>query len=80
MLGAINTIKVWELTCASLRKHVTAAHRRFRSKPQRALVNVTITAMANQIKVGGAYRSQMLSAKRQFNVERERGEMKLQII
>ncbi len=30
-----------------------AAHRRFRSKPQRALVAVKITEMANQIIVGG---------------------------
>ncbi len=36
-----------------------AAHRCFRSKPQRALVNVTMTEMANQIKVGGVYHSQM---------------------
>ncbi len=39
-----------------------------------------MTEMANQIKVGRVYHSQMLSAKRQFNVERERGKMKLQII
>ncbi len=45
-----------------------------------AHVNVKMTEMANQIKVGGVYHSQMLSAKRQFNVERERGKMKLQII
>ncbi len=38
---------------------VIAAHRRFRSKPQRALVNVKMTEMANQIKEGGVYHSQM---------------------
>ncbi len=43
------------------------------------LVNVKMTEMANQIKVGGVYHSQMLSAKRQFNVERERGKKKLHI-
>ncbi len=32
-----------------------AAHRCFRSKPQRGLVNVKMTEMANQIKVGGVY-------------------------
>lgn len=38
-----------------------AAHRCFRSKPQRALVNVKMTEMANQIKEGGVYHSQMHS-------------------
>ncbi len=38
-----------------------AAHRRFSSKPQRALVNVKTTEMANQIKAGGVYHSQMHS-------------------
>ncbi len=44
-----------------------------------ALVNVKMSEMANQIKVGGVY-SQMLSAKCQFNVERDWGKMKLLII
>ncbi len=38
-----------------------AVDRCFRSKPQRALVNVKMTEMANQIKVGGVYHSQMHS-------------------
>ncbi len=38
-----------------------AAHRCFRSKRQRVLVNVKITEMGNQIKVGGVYHSQMHS-------------------
>ncbi len=63
---------------------MTAAHtRRFRSNPQRSvtmLVSVKMTEMANQIKVGGVYHSHALSAKCQFNVERERGKMKLQTI
>ncbi len=44
------------------------------------LVNVKMTEMANQIKVGRVYWSQKQSAKSQFNVEREQGKMKLQII
>ncbi len=44
-----------------------AAHKRFRSKPQRALVNDKMTEMANQIKVGGAYHSQMDSTSSEAN-------------
>ncbi len=49
-----------------------------------AVVNVKIIEMANQIKVSGVYCSQKQSTNssttHQFNVERERGKMKLQII
>ncbi len=44
-----------------------AAHRCFRSKPQRALVNVKMTEMANQIKVCGVYHSQKHSISRDAN-------------
>ncbi len=38
-----------------------AAHRCFTSKPQQALVNVKMTEINNQIKVGEVYHSQMHS-------------------
>ncbi len=43
----------------------------FRSKPQRTLVNVTMTEMANQIKVGRVYLSQMHSISSDANYLRE---------